>query len=311
MAPFLEFNITKRARVLVETEFKYAPEFEIFGEIEAEKENDEWEEEFDTKGGEEVKIEGFGEIDLAYAFFEYNFVDLLKIRAGKYLNPFGLILERRDASPSYPYLFRPVMYEKVKGIRIMPPYNAGIQLRGELPYFAYADQVANGRGSVANVIDANQDKAIGIHLFGRIPSGILADSLLGFDFYTDKDFKNVRHNTFGGHSILSISEIGPGKIQLWGEAAYYTKEKQKVLTWYALLSYIWYLKEEWSLTPFVMYETFDPDLNKKDDSISNIVLGLNVSPFSQLIFKLEFRNQNEEGVGKARQIFGFGVAYSF
>jgi hypothetical protein len=314
-APFLEFNITKRAKVLSEIEIKWAPEFEIFGEVEAEKEKtpegkEEWEAEFDPKGGKDPKIEGFGEIDLAYAFFEYEFIDLIKIRAGKYLNPFGLILERRDAAPSYPYLFRPLLYEKVAKIRIMPPYNVGIQLRGEIPYFRYVVHVANGRGSAANVIDANPDKAVGVHLFGRVPSGIFQASLLGFDFYTDKDFDNVRHTTLGGHSILSISEIGPGKIQLWGEVAHYTKDKQKALFWYALLSYLWHISDQWSLLPYVMYDTLDPDLDKKDDTLGNIVFGVNVSLFSQLILKLEFRNlvQVKE---KAKQIFGFGIAYAF
>jgi len=310
-APFLEFNITKRARVLTEIEFKYAPEFEIFGEVSgANGGTTEGSLETDTKGNDSVKIEGFGEIDLAYAFFEYEFTDILKIRAGRYLNPFGLILERRDAAPSYPYLFRPLLYEKVGKIRIMPTYNVGIQLRGEIPYFGYVVHVANGRGSVANVIDANPDKAVGVHLFGRVPSGVLEGSLLGFDFYTDKDFDNVRHTTLGGHSILSISEIGPGKIQLWGEVAHYTKDKQKALSWYALLSYLWHISDDWSLLPYVMYDTLDPDLDKKDDTIGNIVFGVNVSPFSQLVLKLEFRNL-VQGKEKAKQIFGFGIAYAF
>jgi len=314
-APFLEFNITKRAKVLAEIEFKYAPKFEIFGKVEAKKEKtpegkEEWKEEFDPKGGKELKIEGFGEMDLPYAFFEYDFTDILRIRAGRYLNPFGLILERRDAAPSYPYLFRPLLYEEVAGLRIMPPYNVGIQLRGEIPYLGYVVHVANGRGSVANVIDANPDKAIGVHLFGRVPSGIFQGSLLGFDFYTDKDFDNVRHTTLGGHSILSISEIGPGKIQLWGEVAHYTKDKQKALSWYALLSYLWHISDEWFLRPYVMYDTLDPDLDKKDDTIGNITFGVNVSPFSQLVLKLEFRNL-VQGKEKAKQIFGFGIAYAF
>jgi hypothetical protein len=29
-----------------------------------------------------------------------------------------------------------------------------------------------------------------------------------------------------------------------------------------------------------MYDTLDPDLDKKDDTIGNIVFGVNVSPFS-------------------------------
>jgi hypothetical protein len=68
---------------------------------------------------------------------------------------------------------------------LIPPYNVGIQLRGEIPYLEYVVHVANGRGSAANVIDANPDKAIGVHLFGRVPSGIFQGSLLSFDFYTD------------------------------------------------------------------------------------------------------------------------------
>jgi hypothetical protein len=60
-----------------------------------------------------------------------------------------------------------------------------------------------------------------------------------------------------------------------------------------------------------MYDTFDLNLDEKNDLISNIVFGLNVSPFSQLVLKLEFRNQRIQGEEKSRQIFGFGVAYAF
>jgi len=312
VAPFLDFNITSKARALIQLQFDYAPEFEIFGKIEAEKEEkegkEEWEIEADPEGGKEVEHVGFGELDLPYVFFEYSFIDLLKIRTGKYLNPFGLIHERRDAFPTFPYLFHPFIYSE--DFKVIPTYNVGIQLRGEIPYFVYVVHVANGRGSAANVIDANPDKAVGVHLFGRVPSGIFQGSLLGFDFYTDKDFDNVRHTTLGGHSILSISEIGPGKIQLWGEVAHYTKDKQKALSWYALLSYLWHISGDWSLLPYVMYDTLDPDLDKKDDTIGNIVFGVNVSPFSQLVLKLEFRNL-VQGKEKAKQIFGFGIAYAF
>jgi len=316
-APFFEFLITKRAKFLLEIELEYVPQYEIFGEIEAPKNVEDIKDiEFSTKGADKVLVEGFGEIDIAYAFFEYSFIDLLKIRLGKYINPFGLIFERRDASPSYPYLFVPMMYSKVADVRIMPYYNAGIQLRGESAYLGYAIQVANGRGSVANIIDANPDKAIGVHVFGRMPDGVLEGSVIGFDFYTDKDFKDVRHNTFGGHSLLSIRNIGPGNIELWGEVAYYTTETKdkttkKVLSWYALLSYRYFISENWSLLPYVMYDTFDLNLDEKNDLISNIVFGLNVSPFSQLVLKLEFRNQRIQGEEKSRQIFGFGVAYAF
>ena len=37
VAPFLDFQITSRARALIQLQFDYAPEFEIFGKIEAEK----------------------------------------------------------------------------------------------------------------------------------------------------------------------------------------------------------------------------------------------------------------------------------
>jgi hypothetical protein len=59
-----------------------------------------------------------------------------------------------------------------------------------------------------------------------------------------------------------------------------------------------------------MYDTLDPDLDKKDDEVGNIVFGVNVSPFRQLILKLEFRNL-VQGKEKAKQIFGFGIAYAF
>jgi hypothetical protein len=37
VAPFFDFQIISRARALIQLQFDYAPEFEIFGKIEAEK----------------------------------------------------------------------------------------------------------------------------------------------------------------------------------------------------------------------------------------------------------------------------------
>jgi hypothetical protein len=43
----LDFQITSRARALIQLQFDYAPEFEIFGKIEAEKEEKEGKEEWE------------------------------------------------------------------------------------------------------------------------------------------------------------------------------------------------------------------------------------------------------------------------
>ena len=266
-----------------------------------------------------MKVEGFGEIDLAFAFFEYEFAEFLKIRAGKYLNPFGLLLERRDAQPTYLLLFLPQLYRQHKfplgnnkyiSDRFMPPYNVGVQLRGEWNYIGYALQVANGRGAVANVIDKNQDKAIGVHVYAKAPWSRLFGSQIGADFYTDEKFDGTRLTTFAGHLILRVRKVGPGHITLLGEGALLQIPDKNInaFSWYGLLSYSIPVAS-WELAPYVVFDFLDRNTNMKDDEVQDIFGGLAVNPNPHLRIKLEVHRQTSGA--ESGFVFGAGISYAF
>jgi len=320
-APFLEFIPTSRIRVLSELEVKYAPELEAFGEIEKEAEGEEVE--YKTKGADKFKFEGFGEIDFSYVFIEYIFSDYFTIRAGKFLNPFGLLLERRDAQPTYLFLFLPQLYQKHKfggkySESFISDYNVGLQIRGKSRYFGYTLYVANGRGSVANVIDANDDKGLGVHTYFQVPEGRFFGSRVGFDFYTDKNFEkqNTRQNTFGGHFILSVREIGPGNLELSGEVGLTQILKSPIverditaISGYGLISYS-LLFDSFQVSPYFAYDFIDLDTKASEDSTSVLYFGLALNPSPYLRIKIELHNQIPEK-GKSVQIFGLGLSYAF
>lgn len=305
-APFFEFEPFEKARFLSEIEMKYVPEFEIFGEIEAKKNQDKYEVEYDDKGAGKVLVEGFGEIDIAFAFFEYRFIDLLVFRAGRYLNPFGLYFEKRDAVPVYLFALLPSIYRKLPDIgTFIPLYNHGIQLRGELPFLGYVVQVANGRGSVANAIDRNADKAIGAHIFARVPGGKLTGSMIGGDFYTDKDFDNKRQTTFGGFALLSISEVGPGHLQLLGEMAYTRIAEVKAVAGYGLLGYSLTI-QSFALTPYFITDGFA----KIKAKVTNSIGGGLAFDYNTLRIKTQVLNVREKN-GDSSIVFAFGIALAF
>lgn len=302
LAPFLEFTPFERAKFLAEIEFKYAPEIEVFGEIKAKKKDGEFETEYEKKGADEVKVEGFGEIDIAYAFFEYEFIDLLSVRFGKYLNPFGLYLESRDASPVYLFILLPSIYRKLPSIgRFIPFYNHGIQLRGEIPYLKYAVQVANGRGSVANAIDVNADKAIGVHVSFQVPSGSFFGSRLGADFYTDKDFENERQTTFAGHLLLSFSGL-----HFINELAYTEIPNKKAIGGYSLLGYSFPV-QSFQITPFLIVDSFAEVEQKATSSLGG---GLTLD-YNSLRIKSQILNIISGSDAKSSIVLAFGIALAF
>jgi len=306
--PFFDFQITERLRAFLSMQIQYAPEIEVFGEIEAEEE----EVEFETKGADEVEVEGFGEIDFQFVFIEYMFHQLATLRAGKYLTPFGLFLEGRDAPVKYPFLFLPKIY--YDDGRFLPHYNVGIQLRGEMQYFKYILHIANGSGSVANVIDRNQDKAIGGTISFRIPGENFTGSLIGASIYRDKNFETEKEMTvFGGHILFNLLNVVPGKIQLIGEVFYKTENGTKSIGYYVVPNYTFSISKL-AITPYIIYDFADYNLDDKGKGdVTHIGGGINFSPIPQLIIKTEILHEsnNEKGDLKKQLIIGGGITYAF
>ena len=328
--PFFDFQITERLRALLSMEVLYAPELEIFGEVKAETEGMKGEVvypnenqvksenvekvEYNTKGYGDVLVEGFGEIDFQFVFIEYVFHQLAVLRAGKYLNPFGLWLEGRDAPIRYPFLHLPKIYQRVN--RFVPHYNVGIQLRGEMRFLKYAFQVGNGSGSVANVIDRNQDKALGGTISVKIPTEMFFGSLIGGSFYTDEDFaKGERATTYGGHILLNISKVLPGKISLIGEVAYRTTPGENWISYYISPGYNFYIST-WAISPYLIYDFADFNVDAENEGeVTHIGGGINFSPIPQLIIKTEVLVESgskiREKEVKNNVIISGGISYAF
>ncbi len=110
-----------------------------------------------------------GRIELLEAWVEYNHSELLNIKAGKFLAPFGYFNERKFQSPVFNSVVLPAMYEEEFYIHksagtIIPP-SQNFQIFGNCTIFdqkiSYNIYVGNGSSLDEHGLDLNDNKSIG------------------------------------------------------------------------------------------------------------------------------------------------------
>jgi len=102
--------------------------------------------------------DGFGNVAVEYAFVEYAFSDLMKVRVGKMFIPFGIYNEIHTAKPAFLSVKEPASTNKAERIvddafRFYPRWGAGIAVHG--------DGVIGERGFSYDVFLSNGDQMVG------------------------------------------------------------------------------------------------------------------------------------------------------
>lgn len=272
------------------TAYRISSQWRVFAEIE-------WEHGPGLEGGE-----GAGAIALERAWVEYAPRDEFKIKAGKFLPPFGIYNLLHDASPSFLSTFLPsAIYGKHANTnggnqRLYAKFGTGLQVLGTLSprgwqatYYAY---VTNGRGPNPAETNANNNSGVG----GRIMVSDLGEhARFGVSYYQDRnaDADNTKQRTiaadvgFGSSGFwLEGEAIIPSLETLDGTGAP-TGDMRTGLGYYVQGSY----RTEVGVTPFARYDFFDPNNDADNDGDHDVVLGLNiaVTPFTYLKGQVQFQ----------------------
>ncbi|MFQ5637325.1 MAG: porin [bacterium] len=286
--------------------------FRVFGEIE-------WEHGISLESGGS----GSGLVALERAWVEYKHSDGLKIKAGKFLPPFGIYNLKHDATPTFLSSFLPnAIYGKHTNTsggkqRLYAKFATGVQVLGTLfsgqwqgDYYLY---LSNGRGAQPGEKDDNSNKGVGARLEISPP---LEELKLGVSFYTDKNgtANNTKQTTLAFDVALRRSNF-------LIEAEYFAPRLEKVDTLGVPVddfrtSRGFYVQAAYTLlgqlTPFAQLNFFDPDSETRNDGESDIVFGLNLSLTPRVYLKsevhfLRFQNANS----KEFELYMSSIAVAF
>jgi hypothetical protein len=234
----------------------------------------------------------FGNVAVEYAFVEYAFSDLLKVRVGKMFTPFGIFNEIHTAKPAFLTVKEPASTNKTErivdqGFRYFPRWGAGVAVHGDGLLadhnFSYDVFLANGDQSETNPFeeDNNSSKAVTAR-FRFEPSEAIE---IGNSFYYDKsESDGVNHLTSEGlefryqaRSWKVLAEVALGWLQ--------PIEAGQILQvgWYVQPSY----EFENGMSPYIRYERVDPNTSVKDDHGYDLIVGLNYEISGGFMLKLE------------------------
>ncbi|MGK7344710.1 MAG: hypothetical protein ACNS63_02745 [Candidatus Nitrospinota bacterium M3_3B_026] len=247
---------------------------------------------------------GHGSVILEYAFADYILANWLKLRGGKTLTPWGLYNEIHDASPAFLSVNVPeMMYhaDSKGGFPLIPKFTTGLALRGEVPtpghhdidYVLYAGN-GEGLGSTNEAaFDDNVNKAAGGRLQFTTHDESIQAGLSGF--YGERAVTPDNLNEWHWASVASLN-VNLGRLNVRGEYGQSELGDRGEITWYAQGSY-----RAGRYTPYLRYQTIDPDTDFGDDDWTSYLAGVNVRMNDNLFIKVEW-NENRRGANNVEII---------
>ncbi len=242
-----------------------------------------------------------GKFYIQRAYLEYQQSDALRIRAGKFLTPFGLWNIVVDATAIRTGVFLPSSLHGTKPTpggaqRGYAKYSTGFWLSGspsfngfQIEYDAY---IANGRGQDAHEFDRDGFKGYG----GRFAVAPIPEIKVGSSFYSDRIGSATALNAeyVSGGFELTAKVAG---FELFGELLLANSQKidavkkepivgqfQRFMGYYGWLNYT---IGETGLTPYAIYNSYDPNLENANDAITDITVGLQYALTSNILVKAQ------------------------
>jgi len=245
-----------------------------------------------------------GSLNLEYGFMEYTVSDLLKIRAGKFLTPFGIFNEIHNVA----YTFAPVKLPSPSNRtdRIVrdayaphPRWGTGVALHGDSSIggrdWSYDVLVANGDNATVNPFDRDENESKSVAARVRFePSPHLR---LGTSFYWDRTMQTgfnrlVSHGAEGDLRLGRIQVLAEG---IFGWKRRTTGETVRQIAAYGQAAY----RFDNRITPYVRLELVDLRDTEGDAGI-NLITGANYEIDRNLFLKLE----NDHFRGRAKNPLG-------
>lgn len=236
--------------------------------------------------------DGFGNVAVEYAFVEYAFNDLFKVRVGKMFTPFGIYNEIHTAKPAFLTVKEPASTNKTErivdnGFRYFPRWGAGIAVRGDgligSRNFSYDIFLSNGDQSETNPFekDNNLSKAVTAR-FRFEPSDTLE---IGNSFYYDK------------RTAEGVNKLTSYGLELRYQGRSWRLLAESAFGWLEpteggqVLQVGWYLQPSYEfgngMSPYLRLEWLDPNRSVANDQGYDLILGLNYEPTAGFMIKVE------------------------
>ncbi|PCI41987.1 MAG: hypothetical protein COB51_13535 [Moraxellaceae bacterium] len=250
--------------------------------------------------------EGFGNVAIEYAFAEYSFSPLFKLRAGKMFTNFGIYNEIHTAKPATLSVKEPLSTNKNNKMgsefRFYPRWNVGVAAVGDFVWFDkdfdYVVQLSNGDDGETNPFeeDSNTSKALG----GRVRVEFLDNLQLGASFYRDHinaeyDDGDVvaraRIASYGVQANWSMFESIHAEFEyVAGTVKRDDTEKISRNAFTVMLS----VEVTDTITPYLRVEVLEPDTDTSDDEGVLSIIGVNWQIASNAYLKFELDDMNTE-----------------
>ncbi len=243
---------------------------------------------------------GLGNVGFEYVYPEYRVFDWLKLRGGKMFTPFGIYNEIHTAKPAYLTIKEAYSTGKIEKMgsdeRFYPRWITGVEVTGDVEVGAnnlnYAAFVGNGDQADAglNIFEEDNDKnkAVGGRVLFSTMGGMVIGSSIYFDTKRSYEIPDGEEDPVevSKENILSVG--GQATIPVLGasielEGIYGQYGDLNRFGGSAMVSYL--LKERY--TPYIRWESHDPDLDTEDDIAQQVIYGVNTRLDGNLFLKLE------------------------
>ncbi len=236
--------------------------------------------------------EDFGNVAVEYAFVEYAFSDLVKVRVGKMFIPFGIYNEIHTAKPAFLSVKEPASTNKTERIvedafRFYPRWGAGIAVHGDGLIgergFSYDLFLSNGDQSETNPFEEDNNGAKAFT--GRFRFEPSESLEVGTSFY---------HDTPDSEGVGSIVSSGlelryqARAWKLWAELDFGWLDPEEGDR---ILQVGWYLQPSYEFdngfTPYFRVERVDPSSDVSDDHGYDFIAGVNYEVSGGFMIKVE------------------------
>jgi len=233
-----------------------------------------------------------GNVALEYGFVEYTVRDLLRLRVGKFLTPFGYFNEIHTAKPAFLSVKEAASTNRPDRIagdvrRFYPRAGVGVAARGEGLWgghsFSYDLMLANGDQDETNPFeeDNNTSKAMAGR-FRFAPSDAVQ---LGISLYHDR----FTDSAIDSEEAQGLEvEINLGRVRILGEVV---RGRQHLTAGGTVERLGAYLQPSYhfdnGVTLYLRYDWVDPDLDIGNDDGASFIVGANYEPLRGFVIKLE------------------------
>jgi hypothetical protein len=248
-----------------------------------------------------------GNVAVEYAFVEYTFSDLFKVRAGKFLTPFGVFNQIHTAKPAFLSVKEASSTNNPSRIvdgagRFFPRWGAGIAFQGDGLMgdmeFDYDVLIANGEQDNTNPFeeDDNSSKSVTARFrFEPIDTVQLGASLYYDRFSEGSELDSIR--SVGIEVDWQISRARVLAEVVSGSRRHESGGSTTQLGWFIQPS--WHFEN--GLTPYVRYDWIDPDTDRPNDEGRGFIVGVNWEASRWFMIKVEnnwFKGRSETSLAQ-------------